>query len=237
MNPVHLQTTLDSLLSHDELHNQQKERKAFHDGWREGPITFLPTYKYDVGSVGVFDTGDKKRGPSWCDRILYRTRKDKADYENMIMEEQHADQKDTEYAAKGMDEAAEESMLYDYDPEADGDEIGQNDSGFATGDNPIGLNTQEGCEDLIQLEYYVSHQEILSSDHKPLDTVFRLEYDAVIPELKSKVHQEVVRDLDRVENENRPAVALIPGESKRPRGPASPQVILNLPTTRQPSQW
>lgn len=53
-DPTSLQTTLESLLSHDELRRQQKARKIFHDGWVEGPITFLPTYKYDLGSVGVF---------------------------------------------------------------------------------------------------------------------------------------------------------------------------------------
>jgi phosphatidylinositol-bisphosphatase len=52
-DPTSLQTTLACLLPHDELHQQMKLRKAFHDGWQEGPINFLPTYKYDVGSVGV----------------------------------------------------------------------------------------------------------------------------------------------------------------------------------------
>ena len=210
-DPTHLQATLNSLLPHDELHRQQKERKAFHDGWREGPITFLPTYKYDVGRVGIFDSGDRKRGPSWCDRILYRTRKDKMDYENTILEEQDANRKDKEYDSKGMEKAAaDENMLYEYDPETDGDET-QHDSNLSgTGDAPVVLNTEEGFKDLIRLEYYVSHQRVLSSDHKPLDAVFKLEYDAVIPELKSKVHQEVARDLDRAENEGRPILTLIP---------------------------
>jgi hypothetical protein len=55
-DPTSLQTTLSSLLPHDELQQQMNARKAFHDGWQEGPIAFLPTYKYDVGSVGVFDS-------------------------------------------------------------------------------------------------------------------------------------------------------------------------------------
>lgn len=220
-DPAHLQTTLKSLLPHDELRLQQKERKAFHDGWREGPITFLPTYKYDVGSVGVFDSGDKKRGPSWCDRILYRTRKDKMDFENMILEEQDARQKDADYDSKGMGEAAaDESMLYEYDPEADGEELAPVENDFATGDAPVYSRTEEGYKDLIQLEYYLSHQRVLSSDHKPLDAVFRLEYDAVIPELKTKVHQEVARDLDRAENEGRPTVTLIPDSQTNGHGKA-----------------
>jgi phosphatidylinositol-bisphosphatase len=83
-DPMSLQTTLSCLLPHDELHQQMKLRKAFYDGWQEGPINFLPTYKYDVGSVGVFDSSEKKRAPSWCDRILYRSRRDKLAYEAVI---------------------------------------------------------------------------------------------------------------------------------------------------------
>ena len=59
-DPASLQTTIESLLVHDQLRAQQRKRKAFHDGWREGDIHFLPTYKYDVGSVGMFDSGEKK---------------------------------------------------------------------------------------------------------------------------------------------------------------------------------
>ena len=221
-DPVHLQTTLNSLLSHDELHQQQRQRRMFHDGWREGPITFLPTYKYDVGSVGVFDSGDKKRGPSWCDRVLYRTRKDKTDYENMILEEQDAQSKDQEFNKNGMEEAADdENMLYDYDPEAAAEETGQDGIELGTGDEPIKMTTTEDFKDLIHLEYYVSHQRVLSSDHKPLDAVFKLEYDAVVPELKAKVHQDVARDLDRAENEARPVVTLIPDSQANGDGRSS----------------
>jgi phosphatidylinositol-bisphosphatase len=52
----------------------------------------------------------------------------------------------------------------------------------------------------------VAHQRVLSSDHKPLDAIFSFKYDAVVPELKSKIHQEVARELDRAENEGRPNV-------------------------------
>jgi len=38
----------------------------------EGPITFPPTYKFDANS-DQYDTGKKKRVPSWTDRILWKT--------------------------------------------------------------------------------------------------------------------------------------------------------------------
>jgi len=206
-DPNSLQTTIDSIISHDELLQQMKVRKAFHEGWQEGPITFLPTYKYDPGSVGVFDSSEKKRAPSWCDRILYRSRRDRLAFEARLVEEEEARRKDAEMKQRGLDEAAkDEEMLYDYDPEADAAD--GEDGGYDEPlDAPEGIVvTKAGFEDELHLESYNAHQRVLSSDHKPLDAVFTLKYDAVDPELKAKVHQEVARELDKAENEGRPSV-------------------------------
>ncbi len=210
-DPTSLQTTLSSLLQHDQLYQQIRQRKAFHDGWREGPITFLPTYKYDIGSVGMFDSGDKKRSPSWCDRILYRTRRDKLEYERKVREEEEAKRKDEEMEARGISEAAaeDEGVLFDYDPATDG--AGEAEEDYENDDpgDPDTVITREGYEDKLHLDYYTSHQRVLSSDHKPLDAVFTLTYEAVVPELKAKVHQEVVRELDKAENEGRPVLTIV----------------------------
>jgi inositol polyphosphate 5-phosphatase INPP5B/F len=211
-DPASLQTTLTSLLPHDQLQQQIRQGKAFFDGWREGEIRFLPTYKYDVGSVGMFDSSEKKRGPSWCDRILYRTRRDRLEYEKRAKEEAAARKKDEEMKARGVDASADEDdVLFDYDPERDGrDDYGYDENEDAesqTADDVV--VTREGAEDEIHLDHYTSHQRVLSSDHKPLDAIFTLIYDAVVPELKAKVHQEVVRELDRAENEGRPGVTVV----------------------------
>ncbi|KAF2484787.1 Endonuclease/exonuclease/phosphatase [Neohortaea acidophila] len=213
-DPASLQTTLTSLLPHDELHLQMKHGKAFHDGWREGPIAFLPTYKYDVGSVGVFDSSDKKRAPSWCDRILYRTRRDKLAYDARVKEAREAKKKEDEMQANGTFAVADDDdILYDYDPDADGmegnDDYDENDGYDETNDGVLRVTTKEGFDDEIRLEYYTAHQRVLSSDHKPLDAVFSLKYDSVVPELKARVHAEVAKDLDKAENEGRPNVTVV----------------------------
>ncbi|KAF2811095.1 DNase I-like protein [Mytilinidion resinicola] len=205
MDPASLHTTISSLLPHDELHQQQRLRKAFEDGWREGPIEFLPTYKYDVGRVGLFDSSEKNRCPSWCDRILYRSRTARLAYEMKVQEEEVARKKDEEMKARGLEEAgADEDLLFDYDPATDGDDYDE----FADSEPEV-VVTKESFEDDITLEYYTAHQRVLSSDHKPLSAVFALKYDAVVPELRARVHQEVVRDLDRAENEGRPTVMVV----------------------------
>ncbi|TGO24191.1 hypothetical protein BPAE_0109g00200 [Botrytis paeoniae] len=219
-DPASLQATIDSLLPHDQLRHVQKARRAFHDGWREGPVTFLPTYKYDVGSMGVFDSSEKKRAPSWCDRILFRTRRDKLVFDAKMNEESLARIKDEEMRAQGMDHATDdEDVLFSYDPDEDGeqqttpsksDDYDEYDDYDETEDNENApVITRDGFVDRINLDIYTSHQRVLSSDHKPLDAVFTLEYDAVVPELKSKVQQEIARDLDRAENEARPGITIV----------------------------
>jgi phosphatidylinositol-bisphosphatase len=211
LDPASLQTTIASLLPHDELHQQMKKSKAFHDGWQEGPVRFLPSYKYDVGTVGAFDSSEKRRCPSWCDRILYRTRAAKQRYDAKAKEREAAHKKDEDMRAKGMDLAGDEDILFDYDPETDGDNPSSAYEEYEEEEDPQPeqVTTKDGLEDEILLEYYTTHMRVLSSDHKPLDAVFSLKYDAVIPDLKAAIHAEVVRELDRQENEGRPSIAVV----------------------------
>lgn len=209
-DPASLQTTLSSLLPHDQLLLQMRTGKAFHEGWQEGPIEFLPTYKYDVGSIGEFDSSEKQRGPSWCDRILFRTRKNRLEYLQRVKEAEEVKRRDEELKERGFDDSAmqDETMLFEYDPDIDGvhDEYDPNEDESKGSELVV---TQAGFDVRLHLDNYSSHQRVLSSDHKPLDAVFTLKYDAVDPDLKMKVHQEVARELDKVENEGRPMVTVV----------------------------
>lgn len=210
---VSLSTTLASLLTHDQLYKQQATRKAFHEGWREGPIKFLPTYKYDVGSVDVFDSSDKKRGPSWCDRILFRTLEDKQDYERRIKEEDERRKRVEESKVGGLESAVkgDEEILFDYDPETDGANSETDHSSSAPSDQEMGKKSSSGrkLDNKLQLEAYTSHQGTISSDHKPLFGLFTISYDSVVAELKEKIYREVAREFDKAENEERPGVTIV----------------------------
>ncbi|KAJ1328886.1 inositol polyphosphate 5-phosphatase INPP5B/F [Microdochium nivale] len=219
-DPASLQATLDSLLPHDQLFRTIKDRKALHEGWREGPITFLPTYKYDVGTTGHFDSSEKKRAPSWCDRILYRTRKNLQDYERRIQEEIEARKKDDDMRKRGIDAAADdESVLFDYDPISDSvpsgnpastsENLYDYDEYDASEDETGDASAMTTDRDEVNLDIYTSHHRISSSDHKPLVGIFTLDYDAVVPHLKAKIHAEVAKELDRAENEGRPGITIV----------------------------
>ena len=62
---------LAKLLEHHDQLGQERLHQAVFVGWREGPIRFKPTYKYDLESNN-WDSSEKSRTPAWTDRILYR---------------------------------------------------------------------------------------------------------------------------------------------------------------------
>ncbi|KAK3685848.1 Endonuclease/exonuclease/phosphatase [Podospora appendiculata] len=65
---------LSKLLERDQLLVARRRNPGFKlRAFDEMPITFAPTYKYDVGTDN-YDSSEKKRSPAWCDRLLYRGR-------------------------------------------------------------------------------------------------------------------------------------------------------------------
>jgi inositol polyphosphate 5-phosphatase INPP5B/F len=209
-DPASVQTAISSLIVHDQLHEQMRLKKAFHEGWQEGEIKFLPTYKYDVGSVGMFDSSEKKRGPSWCDRILFRTKKHYNEYMREKQEHEFVKKRDQEMKARGLEK--EDDVMFDYDPETDGAQgLDGNEDGYEEYHEDTNDDTKEpeGSEIKLMLEYYTSHQRVLSSDHKPLVAVFNVEYKAADQTRKAEIYQEVAKELDRDENEGKPSVTVV----------------------------
>ncbi|KAM3360453.1 type II inositol polyphosphate 5-phosphatase 15 isoform X1 [Capsicum galapagoense] len=67
------QRSFDWLRERDQLHTEMGVGNVFQ-GMREAVIRFPPTYKFERHQIGLagYDSGEKKRIPAWCDRILYR---------------------------------------------------------------------------------------------------------------------------------------------------------------------
>ncbi|GAV67148.1 Exo_endo_phos domain-containing protein [Cephalotus follicularis] len=67
------QRCFDWLREKDQLRAEMKSGKVFQ-GMREALIRFPPTYKFERNRPGLagYDSGEKKRIPAWCDRIIYR---------------------------------------------------------------------------------------------------------------------------------------------------------------------
>ncbi|RKF56300.1 putative phosphatase family protein [Golovinomyces cichoracearum] len=224
-DPASLQSTLNCLLPHDQLKHSQSTKKIFHDGWNEGPITFLPTYKYDIGGEGAFDTSEKKRAPSWCDRILYRTRRDKIKYDEKCRKEEslHLETNSEAIAQETEDTEDNRDSIFDYNP--DEDEPVKKEYHNFQDEAENDENGQMMNDESIKQEIYTSHQQVISSDHKPIHATFTLSYDIIIPELKAKVRQELARDLDKAENEGRPGVTIVIDHSLEKFSPGSLDVV------------
>jgi len=64
----------DVLLQNDQLQYNMRAGEVF-PGFEEAPITFPPTYKFDKNAE-TYDTSDKRRIPSYTDRILIHSAND-----------------------------------------------------------------------------------------------------------------------------------------------------------------
>jgi hypothetical protein len=220
-----LSGTVDSLLKHDQLLKQRKEGKAFV-GFKEHPIRFLPTYKYDIGSDGTWDSSEKQRAPSWCDRILSRVRSPpQEEVEGTVK-----NSVETTRTGRSRSESTSSEVLF----ETNGEDEEEDDLVVSRGETPVTmkldgaeeskvdlpesvpapddpittLNTYSGDVVLQQLSY-TSYQSVSTSDHKPVVAVFSLEFPSVLPDMRAKIHAEVAREVDKMENERRPVVTVI----------------------------
>ncbi|KAF9567892.1 hypothetical protein EC968_003128 [Mortierella alpina] len=86
----HLKTQdYDALLKHDQLSSQRSMLKAFSE-FEEHAIAFPPTYKYDVGT-NIWDSSEKRRVPSYTDRILWRSKDPEKDSVEPLYYKSHMD--------------------------------------------------------------------------------------------------------------------------------------------------
>jgi hypothetical protein len=61
------------LLNNDQLRCEMRAGRVFSGGWREGEISFRPTYKFDRRQPDLYDQSEKRRIPAYTDRVLWRT--------------------------------------------------------------------------------------------------------------------------------------------------------------------
>ncbi|CAL8342885.1 unnamed protein product [Lota lota] len=116
---------LSVLWEKDQL-NMAKDSEPVLEGFLEGPLKFMPTYKFDVGT-DTYDTSGKKRKPAWTDRILWRLR--------------------ATPAAGSAPKAGKRTSM----------------SGLTSG-----TKVTQHC--------YRSHMEYTVSDHKPVSSIFTLQF-------------------------------------------------------------
>lgn len=69
----HTPQDLEALLATDQLRREMREGRAFA-GFSEAPITFAPTYKYEMeGRHPRRFANKREQSPSYCDRVLTRS--------------------------------------------------------------------------------------------------------------------------------------------------------------------
>lgn len=82
----------DRIFYLDQFHVEQKQKKRIFRDFKEGKITFRPTYKYDAGT-DEWDSSEKNRAPAWCDRILWKGSKVEQTAYKSVMELRMSDHK------------------------------------------------------------------------------------------------------------------------------------------------
>ena len=121
------------LIENDQLLNQKNKKRIFRN-FKEGDITFKPTFKYDL-YTDDWDSSEKARLPAWCDRILW-------------------------------------------------------------------------CGENIKQDCYRSHPALNISDHKPVSAVFTSGVKVIDSRRHRKVYEDVMKKLDKLENEFLPQVTV-----------------------------
>lgn len=198
-----LEETIENMLQYDQLRKQQRESKAFV-GFKEGKISFVPSYKYDVGTVGVWDSSEKARIPSWCDRVLWKVKG--ADGDRVRGRVRSRTRSSSIMTTGGVIFDTSDSDEEDLVVSRAGTSVSH-----ASSIKILPISSFKSVSGEVKLEqlYYSSYQNVTSSDHKPVASLFELSFPAVVPRLRTMVHAEVAREVDKIENERRPVVTVV----------------------------
>jgi len=137
--------SISELFSTDQLSLARKEVPVLNN-FNEPRIDFLPTYRYDKGT-NVYDTSQKKRVPSWTDRVLvFVPPMNRSTGENDL-------------------------LLFETDIMR---HMGFENLSFS-GSSCFSLENHEFNYPLnVELIKYISYQDIMYSDHRPVEGQFQL---------------------------------------------------------------
>ncbi|KAG0199274.1 hypothetical protein BGX28_007433 [Mortierella sp. GBA30] len=68
--------------------------------------------------------------------------------------------------------------------------------------------SKDSAKDSVEPIFYKSHMDLMLSDHKPISAYFKLKVKTLLHDKQLEVHQAIVRELDRYENECLPDATL-----------------------------
>lgn len=183
----------DELIKFDQLIAEKEEGKVFQ-GFKEGNIHFIPTYKYDVGSVHNWDSSEKNRPPAWCDRILWRRGHG---HRNSVF--------GSGFQTFTSESSSQSSGAEKIFPGADKNIPGAGTFEDVSIPAPNGWSKRDLEPQLLQ---YRSHPTLTLSDHKPVSALFKTPIKIVDPIKSRKIYTELMKRLDRLENDYLPQVML-----------------------------
>ena len=156
------------LLRLDQCRAQMKEKKVFV-GLREGRIQFNPTYKFDKGPGGGYDSSEKKRVPAWTDRIFFRGSKPFLDLED---EDERIPSCDEQTPLMPLDSPQHVSFL---------DRAAPNTSAHDPDDI------------IVSCEVYNACMDVSDSDHKPVWCLLNVHFPAFIQEKMRDLSFNILR--------------------------------------------
>ncbi|KAJ7363423.1 hypothetical protein OS493_009576 [Desmophyllum pertusum] len=156
-----------------------------------------------VDHDAVFWLGDLNYRISDMDTDVVRSLADTGQYEELLVNDQLIKQKNEKKCFKGFQEGnIKFKPTYKYDPGTDNWDTSEKGRAPAWCDRILWRGTQ-----VKQLEYR-SHNKLKISDHKPVSCLFEVGVKVVNIAQERQVMEDVIRTLDRRENDNLPQVRL-----------------------------